>query len=139
MKFKLCLACGTVLWSLGASAQIYEGKDEEGNTSFSDVPTAGAEKVDLQETNTATSVEVRPPEPETPKVKATAPASTYGNTGPAVVGDNDDFLDARLEDKRREELRDHIEPHDPGSKHPGDANPKPAPLPAHPRPSPGRR
>ena len=45
-----------------ASAQIYESKDAEGVTEFSDTPTTDSELVELQRTNTADAVEGSAPE-----------------------------------------------------------------------------
>lgn len=60
---KTILACSLGLALSGAvGAQIYENTDAEGVPEFSDTPTPGAEKVDLQQTNVATPVEERAPQ-----------------------------------------------------------------------------
>lgn len=60
---KTILACSLGLALTGAaSAQIYESEDAEGVTEFSDTPTAGAQEVELQQTNVATPVEGSAPQ-----------------------------------------------------------------------------
>lgn len=61
MKTVLACVLGCVLHAT-ASAQIYESKDAEGVTEFSDTPTTDSEVVELQPTNTADPVEEAAPD-----------------------------------------------------------------------------
>jgi hypothetical protein len=82
-----CLATAGV-----ANAQIYESKDAQGNTVFSDQPTAGAETIKVAPTNSADSVEVkaRPAEPArvAEPVRQAAPAAAGGTQRE----ENDDYI-----------------------------------------------
>lgn len=67
---------GLVLAAAGGvtQAQIYESKDAEGNTVYSDTASQGAKKVDLQEANIVDSVAPAPGEEEADApVEATPP------------------------------------------------------------------
>jgi len=110
MKIKLLLTCAVLLWSMTTTAQIYENKDEEGTVTFSDVPTPGAEEVDLQDTNTANSVDVPPPAPrqqETQRQEARRAPTELAPTveEPTGIGVyDDDLLEIERAERRREEL-----------------------------------
>lgn len=82
------------LLSTTASGQIYESKDAEGVTEFSDTPTQGAEVVDLPTTNVVTPVAEPPMEAAPPAVPAPPPAPEYagqaGGGGEQEGGDGDD-------------------------------------------------
>lgn len=63
-----------------ANAQIYESEDAEGVPEFSDTPTPGAEKVELQQTNIADD----PPDiPEAPPEAAAQSRTAAGAQGQA--------------------------------------------------------
>jgi len=135
MNIRLALGCATLLssmvLSMGTVAQVYETTDEEGNVSFSDTPTPGAEKVDIHNTNTAESVEVRPYTPAAPEPEQSAPEPVGAEEGPTMVGGNDeleDLMDRKRAHDIRENIRDHV-----GDK--PTAQPHPAPA----RPAGGRR
>lgn len=50
--------------SCTAFAQVYQSTDSEGNTSFSDTPSAGSQEIVIPETNTGNAVKVPEPKPE---------------------------------------------------------------------------
>jgi hypothetical protein len=50
--------------SCTAFAQVYQSTDSEGNTSFSDTPSAGSQEIVIPETNTGEAVKVPEPTPE---------------------------------------------------------------------------
>ncbi|MFA9421617.1 MAG: DUF4124 domain-containing protein [Gammaproteobacteria bacterium] len=50
--------------SCTAFAQVYQSTDSEGNTSFSDTPSAGSQEIIIPETNTGDAVKVPEPNPE---------------------------------------------------------------------------
>jgi hypothetical protein len=86
MKYSIkSLACiVTVLLSTIAQAEIYEEKDAQGNTVYTDSPDPGATEVDLPETNTADAV--KPTAAETPAMgEAPEPAGTQQEGGSVVV------------------------------------------------------
>ena len=81
-----------LLLLLGSSctvfAQVYQSTDSEGNTSFSDTPSAGSQEIIIPETNTGDAVKVPEPKPEPepapePKVEEQQAAPTE-----AVEGDD---------------------------------------------------
>ena len=49
-----------MVFSWSVRAEVYESKDAQGNPVFSDVPTAGAETVDLPTENIADAVKASP-------------------------------------------------------------------------------
>ena len=77
-----------LLLSLSSStfAQVYQSTDEEGNTVFSDTPSAGSTEIKIPETNVGDAVKVPPPEPE----PAPVPEVTVEKSAPpdVVEGDN---------------------------------------------------
>lgn len=80
---KILLPCmiGVAL-SATASAEIYESKDAQGNTVFSDMPSQGAAEVKVPPTNSADPVAVTPrtpPSPETPAKSRKSPANPAGS------------------------------------------------------------
>jgi len=50
--------------SCTAFAQVYQSTDSEGNTSFSDTPSAGSQEILIPETNTGDAVKVPESKPE---------------------------------------------------------------------------
>ena len=50
--------------SCTAFAQVYQSTDSEGNTSFSDTPSAGSQEIIIPETNTGDAVKVPESKPE---------------------------------------------------------------------------
>ena len=69
-----------------AVAEIYETKDAQGNTVFTDTPTGSAQKVDLPETNVADAVKETPH--PTPQASAKPTSGAAGQaTGQATDGD----------------------------------------------------
>lgn len=138
MNIRTGMMCAALLSSMTAMGQIYEHTDKDGNVSFSDRPTPGAEEVELQNTNTANSVEVPPPTPAKPEA-VPAPAETaYTDGGPVVIGgSDDDLVEARRIHERREAVKERI-----GEGAPGEnpvVTPHRPPAQVHPRPSAGRR
>ena len=73
--------------SSSAFAQVYQSTDEQGNTSFSDTPSAGSTEIKIPETNTGDAIEVPPPEPD-PK-PAPAPEVTVEKSAPPEVVEGD--------------------------------------------------
>jgi hypothetical protein len=82
------------------AAQVYQTADEDGNPVFSDTPSAGASEVEIQTTNTANSVEVRP-EPNPPKQKQPKATESSENTAP----EHNETLDPYLINSDRDERR----------------------------------
>ena len=70
-----------------ASAQVYKSTDSEGNTSFSDTPSAGSKEIEVAETNVGdpvkvpeASVEPEPaPKPEVVEPQAPPPEAVEGD------------------------------------------------------------
>src|SRR5262245_34543064 len=85
---KLLLPCiiGITL-SGAASAEIYETKDAEGNTVFSDIPSQGAEKIKLPKTNSAD------PPVDIPSLDPPEAASEKPQQRPATTADRQDDED----------------------------------------------
>jgi hypothetical protein len=73
-----------------AFAQVYQSTDSEGNTSFSDTPSAGSQEIEVPETNVGDSVKV--PEPSAEPEPAPKPEVVEQQAPPpeeAVEGDYD--------------------------------------------------
>jgi hypothetical protein len=72
-----------------AFAQVYQSTDSEGNTSFSDTPSAGSNEIEVPETNVGDSVKV--PEPSAEPEPAPKPEVVEQPAPPpeAVEGDYD--------------------------------------------------
>jgi len=122
------------LTSAGALAQVYQSRDAEGNVVFSDTPTADSKEIDIQNTNTADSVDVPPPTPRDETPPKRAPTEAAPEEGPTYIGGNDNVREDVYSKRRQEELRDRVDgpvakPEQPVAKPPA----------AKPRPSPGRR
>jgi Domain of unknown function (DUF4124) len=117
---KVLLPCimGVAL-SAAASAEVYESKDAQGNTVFSDMPSQGAEKVKVPPTNAADPIAITPgpePSPETPakpKKSSVRPDSSeqrdtddeYPDDDYLYYGDNDDDDQTRREKRRDEDAK----------------------------------
>ncbi len=71
--------------SSSAFAQVYQSTDEEGNTVFSDTPSAGSTEIEIPETNVGDAVKVPPPEPE----PAPVPEVTVEKSAPPEVVEGD--------------------------------------------------
>jgi hypothetical protein len=108
----------SVALSGNASAEIYQSKDAQGNTVFSDLPSQGAAEVKVPPTNAADPVAITPrppPAPETP-AKPRKPSAGPANAEREEIDDDylhyggyggDNNRDDELEDRtRREERRD---------------------------------
>jgi len=78
-------------------AEIYETKDAQGNTVFTDQPTADAERVELKESNVADSVEPRP------YVAPEKPHRQPHTTQPAPDTTGTEMRDDAARDEEREE------------------------------------
>ncbi len=140
--FKFCLACmlGLALGG-GASAQVYQSKDAEGNTVFSDKPSAGAEVVKVPPTNSADPVADAPerPQPTPAPAKPRAKAGTSPGKGASGVDDDDEYpyyyggtqVDSKEAQERREEARERRE--EGATKPAGERSPRAETLPAAPR------
>lgn len=92
--------------SNSAVAEIYETKDAQGNTVFTDTPTGSAQKVDLPETNVADAVKETPH--PTPQASAKPTPGTGQASGQAkdsdvvVIHDNrNERLERELAEQRR--------------------------------------
>ena len=85
MKFSILSLASLLIMALSwnVSAEIYESKDAQGNTVFTDTPTAGAEQVDLPQENIADAVKV-PPQSEAMEAPAT-PTTAADNAGRSNV------------------------------------------------------
>ncbi|MAT93454.1 MAG: hypothetical protein CME59_12715 [Halioglobus sp.] len=97
----------------GALAEIYQSKDAQGNTVFSDTPTQDAEVVELGSENIADAVTPRPPEPE-PAQPAANPAqadSPQLTPAPAVTDDDDELREEWYEEQRRDAAREALRDH----------------------------
>lgn len=112
MQYAITISIGLAfaLYGVGLQAQIYESEGPDGQTVFSDVPTTGAEAVDLPDTNTANSVEVRPPEPRQEN-RAKQPGASgqhqlADEEQPTVIYGNDDNWEEVAAQRRRQELRE---------------------------------
>ncbi len=142
MRYMIFVLAGLlpILFCVNVDAQIYKSKDADGNTVFTDVPTEDAEEVNLRETNTANSVEVRPPEPrkQLPD-KTTSGQDKSEQGGPVVIGGNDNLRDDISAERRRRELHDRKGDEGQRPEHPGNAEPAPKRLPVKPRPPASRR
>jgi hypothetical protein len=77
----LIMAVALSFLSTTLAAQVYQTSDADGNPVFSDRPSAGASEVEIQSTNSANSVEVRP-ESSPPKQKQPKAAERSENTTP---------------------------------------------------------
>ena len=115
--FKTVTACIiAIAMSNAVTAEIYETKDAQGNTVFTDTPTAAAEEVVLPKANIADAVKASPqPAPAaTNKPAAADKAAVQDNV--IVIQDNrdellaDEIADQRphevMEAKRRHEVED---------------------------------
>ncbi|HEY6130939.1 MAG TPA: DUF4124 domain-containing protein, partial [Halioglobus sp.] len=132
---KLLLPCiiGVALGGT-ASAEIYQTKDAQGNTVYSDTPSQGAEAIKLPKTNSADPVvEISRPEPteaapEKPRPAKTAKTAKTAESDHPYDENDDDYLiyggsddydadDQAAREERREELnerrndRPHVEHH----------------------------
>jgi len=65
-KLRTLLILLTIGLSTNSLAQVYQSTDSEGNTSFSDTPSADSQEIEVPETNVGDSVKVPEPsfEPE---------------------------------------------------------------------------
>ena len=82
------LACVIAMaLSTAAQAEIYESVDAEGNPIFTDTPTAGAEKVQLQQENIADGVKV-PPQPAPEAAAAPVPVKSQEGGNVTVIHDS---------------------------------------------------
>jgi len=84
LPFMLGLAAASA-----ASAQIYESKDAQGNTVFSDKPSAGAEVVKVAPTNSADPVEEAAERPQPAKSPAAPGRSSGSSTAPGQREEDD--------------------------------------------------
>lgn len=92
---------------------IYQSKDAQGNTVFSDTPTQDAEVVELGSENIANSVTPRPPEPE-PAQPAARPAvadSPQLTPAPTITDDDDELREEWYEEQRRDAKREALREH----------------------------
>jgi len=101
-----------------AHAQVYESKDAQGNTVFSDQPTAGAEVIKVPPTNSAEAVEVapRPAQPARAADTGAQPAARPAPAGGAQRVQDDDYIyygggavNNEEAEQRREEFKERRE------------------------------
>jgi hypothetical protein len=97
---QLIMAMVLSVISTALAAQVYETSDADGNPVFSDTPSAGASEVEIQTTNTAKSVEVRP-ESSPPEQKQAKANNRNENTAP----EQNETLDRYLINSDRDERR----------------------------------
>lgn len=113
---KVLLACVIGLgFSATASAEIYQSKDAQGNTVYSDMPSQGAAAVKVPPTNSADPVAVTPrppPSPETPetaarprKAAATPSSSEHEETDHDDLYYGDHNYDNAVDDQTKREKR----------------------------------
>lgn len=67
---QLSVAIVLSVLSSALAAQVYQTHDKDGNPVFSDQPSAGASEVEIQTTNSATSVQARPESRPTTQAKS---------------------------------------------------------------------
>ena len=107
MRIRPALLAITVALSLGnaALAQVYKSQDAEGNTVYSDMPSPGAEKMDLPEPNVSESVEVPERPPEAPASRPGAPViqddSAEEEDGPRILDEDDNMWSLNKSDLSR--------------------------------------
>jgi Domain of unknown function (DUF4124) len=99
-----------------ASAQVYESKDAQGNTVFSDRPSEGAEVIEVAPTNSA---DPAPDIPAAPRQSTTAeePGRTATPAAAPRQGQDDDYIyyggntgnNASAREERREEIKERRE------------------------------
>jgi len=97
-----------------ASAEIYESKDAQGNTVFSDMPSQGAAKVKVPPTNAADPVAITPRPPPSPETPAKPRKPSAGPASAEREEIDDDYLyygdnydrDEVDDDTKREKRRD---------------------------------
>lgn len=109
----LCLA-----FSGHASSQVYESKDADGSTVFSDKPSAGSKAVEIPPTNSAGPVPDIP-KPTTPTTTPATNRQQEGNPAPGTQradGNDDDYIyypggavNSDQAEQRREELQERRE------------------------------
>jgi len=143
MNFSQLLFAGSIALVLGAnaSAQVYQSKDAQGNTVFSDMPSAGAEVVKVPPTNSADPVADAPERPQPAAAPAKPRAKAGTNTGQRASGADDDDeypyyyggadVDSEEARERREEARERRE--ESATKPAGERPPGATTLPAAPR------
>lgn len=101
------LACIiSVLLVTAVQAEIYEGKDAEGNTVFTDSPAPGATKVDLPQSNIADAVQPSPADTPAPEKlqEATQTQEQGGNVVVIPNSHNTEVENAVESDRPREVL-----------------------------------
>ncbi len=93
-----------------AEDKIYRTTDAQGNPVFSSIPTPHAEQIDLQPTNSADPVEVRPPAPiaSGPEHRPdSSSAATLDDEYPQRVGGEEDW-DVSSRETAGDRLRDRV-------------------------------
>jgi hypothetical protein len=114
---------------LVVQGQVYETTDEEGNTVFTDVPPGEeAKPLNVDPTNIADSVKVRPPDPEEPPQERPAPVNTQQPESTVIIGGDDDIREEVHEERRRRELRERLPGPDGAADRPVTGQPRPAPA-----------
>jgi hypothetical protein len=101
------LACIILLGVSGSAlAEIYETKDADGNTVFTDTPTSAAEKVVLPDTNVADAVqEVPHSAAEAAAIPKPAAGQTTAQGDEVVIHDNrNERLEQELAEERPHEV-----------------------------------
>jgi Domain of unknown function (DUF4124) len=80
------------LISSPAGAEVYESKDAQGNTVFSDMPSQGAAEVKVPPTNSADPVAITPRPPPPPETPAKPRKSSASPAGSEHEERDDDYL-----------------------------------------------
>ena len=106
---KVLLPCiiGVAL-SGAASAEIYQSKDAQGNTVYSDMPSQGAEAVKVPPTNSADPVAITPRPPSPPETPA-KPKKSSGRPASAEDEETDDDYLYYGDNYNRDEIDDRTE------------------------------
>ncbi len=88
--FSFCILAATL--SSAASAEVYESKDADGNTVFSDRPSQGAEEIKVPPTNSADPVAITPSPPASPETPAKPQKRSARPAGAGNEETDDDYL-----------------------------------------------
>ncbi|MCB1702091.1 MAG: DUF4124 domain-containing protein [Halioglobus sp.] len=122
-----------ILTAAGATAQVYQSKDAEGNPVFSDRPSDGARAIEVPPTNSADSVEPREPSPAAPAARQAPaqPAAAQAATGRDEADDDYMYHGGADNEEARQRLKERRE--DAADRPDRDPPPQVQPLPSRSR------
>jgi len=102
------LACIiAVLLGTAAQAEIYEGKDAEGNTVFTDSPAPGATRVDLPQSNIADAVKPSPADtPAAEQLQEATKTQEHGGNVVVIPDSHNEEIERVVEDGKPHEVLD---------------------------------